>query len=236
MRLVLLGIPGAGKGTQAALLAERYGIPAISTGAILREAIRAGLPVGERARRYINLGQLVPDEVMTEIVRVRLSEADCRQGFLLDGFPRTLPQARMLSRLLERLGQALDAAIDIRVSPGVAVERIAGRLVCQKCGLSVQRRELGIPNEPGAGEGGVLSCPRCGGELGRRTDDTVATARERIAVYLVQTRPVSEYYRRLGLLEEVDGELEIPQTFAAIVGRLEERKRRAGWLGATAQG
>ncbi|MBE3576770.1 MAG: adenylate kinase [Limnochordales bacterium] len=219
MRLVLLGIPGAGKGTQASLLAEKYGIPAISTGAILREAIRDGLPVGERASRYMNRGQLVPDEVMAEIVRTRLQASDCRDGFLLDGFPRTLPQARMLTRLLEGLGQRLDAAVDIRVSPEVAVERIVGRLVCQQCGLSVQQRDLPA--------GGPYACPRCGGELGRRADDNIATARERIAVYLVQTRPVASYYARLMLLEEVDGELEIPATFAQIVERLERRRMAA---------
>jgi adenylate kinase len=230
VRLVLLGIPGAGKGTQASLLAEKYGIPAISTGAILREAIRAGLPVGERASRYMNRGQLVPDEVMAEIVRVRLQDDDCRDGFLLDGFPRTLPQARMLTRLLEELGQQLDAAVDIRVSPEVAVERITGRLVCQRCGMSVQRRDLPV--------NGPQVCPRCGGELGRRSDDNVATARERISVYLVQTRPVAGYYGRLSLLEEVNGELEIPETFAQIVAQLKRRwaATAAGQQRASAQG
>ncbi|MBE3583610.1 MAG: adenylate kinase [Limnochordaceae bacterium] len=213
MRLVLLGIPGAGKGTQGALLSDRYHIPAISTGAILREAVQQGSAIGELASRYINRGQLVPDEVISQLVASRLREDDCRQGFLLDGFPRTLPQARLLQRLLRKLGTELDVAVDIVVSPEVAVERIAGRLICRRCGRTFQLRDFPAH--------GPWFCPACGGELTRRSDDTVQTARERIAVYLIQTRPVAEYYQAQGILHSVNGELEIEQTFQQIVQKLD---------------
>lgn len=212
MRLTMLGRPGAGKGTQGVLLAERFNIPHISTGSMFREAIRSGTPMGELAKTYIDRGHLVPDHVAIEIVKSRLSMDDCSRGYILDGFPRTVLQAQELDEALYASGESLDAAIEIHISDDEAVMRIAHRWVCSECGATYFRRyPLGKP---------ISECEKCGAPLTQREDDTEETARERLAVYLEQTDPVVSYYEERGRLVSVDGEQVIEQVFRDTVEAL----------------
>lgn len=208
MRLLIMGPPGAGKGTQAGRIAEYCNIPHISTGDIFRAAIKAETELGMKLKGYLDTGQLVPDEVTIEVIKERLKEPDCAEGFLLDGFPRTIPQAEALDAMLEELGARLTAVINIAVSRKALLERLTGRRICRKCGTPYHVI-FNPPAVPGI-------CDRCGGELYQRSDDTEETVRERLDVYTKQTAPVLEYYRERGLLKEINGELEIEDVWKEI--------------------
>ncbi|NLM37434.1 MAG: adenylate kinase [Firmicutes bacterium] len=215
MRLILLGPPGAGKGTQAARIGAEFKIPPVSTGDIFREAIKNKTPLGEQAERYIKAGELVPDELVLGIVKERLAAPDTAQGFLLDGFPRTLPQAIAFDRHLAEKGQALTAVVNIQVDPEVLVERLSGRRICRDCG-AVYHVATKKEQHPGV-------CDLCQGQLIQREDDAEATVRNRLAVYAQQTAPLIEYYRIAGLLLTVDGAQPIDDVYRVIVAGLRKR-------------
>ncbi|GAB6877304.1 adenylate kinase [Thermaerobacter litoralis] len=208
MRWIFLGPPGAGKGTQAARLAERAGVPQIATGDMFRAAVREGTPLGLEAKRYMDAGQLVPDEVTLGLVRERLAQPDCRAGFLLDGFPRTVAQAEGLKDVLAGLGVRLDGVLYFDVPDAVVVERLSGRRVCPACGATYHVRF-----DPPRVEG---RCDRCGAELVQRADDREETVRQRLAVYREQTEPLVRYYREAGLLHTVEADRPIAEVEAAI--------------------
>ncbi|MCP3177136.1 adenylate kinase [Desulfuromonas sp. KJ2020] len=197
MKLILLGPPGAGKGTQAKMLTERYRIPQISTGDILRAAVKEGTPMGVKAKGYMDAGGLVPDEVVVGIVRERLQQSDCQNGFILDGFPRTVAQADALNSTLADLDKNLDAVISLEVDPEALVERLTGRRTCRDCG-----RGFHVTFDPPAVAG---KCDACQGELIQRDDDKEETIRKRLEVYRAQTEPLVAYYRSAGLLSAIDG-------------------------------
>lgn len=209
MNLILLGPPGSGKGTQAKRLMQRYEIPQISTGDILRDAVKEGTPLGREAKRYMEEGKLVPDEVVVGIVKDRLKGPDCQRGFILDGFPRTIAQAEALDRILEEMGRGIDHVIDIRVDKDELLRRLSGRRTCRSCGAMYHV----IFNPPRVD--GV--CDRCGGELYHREDDKEETIRERLRVYEGQTAPLIEYYEKKGLLRRIDGTGEIEEVEARIL-------------------
>ena len=202
MDLILLGPPGAGKGTQAKMLTEHFGIPQIATGDILRGAVQAGSALGLKAKGFMDAGLLVPDEVVIGIVRERLLQEDCRAGFILDGFPRTVAQADALQSNLTELGRRLDRVVSLTVDADALVERLTGRRTCRSCG-----RGFHLTFDPPMVAG---RCDACGGELYQRDDDREETIRTRLAVYARQTAPLSDYYRTSGLLTELDGMLPIP--------------------------
>src|SRR5262245_2944289 len=215
VRLVFFGAPGVGKGTQAALLQERLGLPHVSTGDMLRAAIREGTPEGRQARAIVERGQLVPDTLISALVGARLAREDVGDGFILDGYPRTVGQAEHLEKVLEASGRALDAVINIAVPEGEIVERLGGRRACPSCGASFHLRF-----HPPMVEG---RCDACGGRLERRADDADEVIRGRLEVYARQTAPVLEYYRRRGLLRDVDGvgrPEEVAGRIAALVAAL----------------
>ncbi|HHW39829.1 MAG TPA: adenylate kinase [Syntrophomonadaceae bacterium] len=212
MRLLIMGPPGAGKGTQAARIAEYCNVPHISTGDIFRAAIKAGTELGMKLKGYLDAGQLVPDAVTIEVIKERLKEPDCSGGFLLDGFPRTIPQAEALDRMLGDLGVRLSAVLNIAVSPEALLQRLTGRRICRKCGTPYHV-VFNPPAVPGV-------CDRCGGELYQRSDDSEETVRERLEVYTKQTAPVLEYYRKQGLLKEINGELDIEDVWKEIQSHL----------------
>ena len=197
LRVVLLGPPGAGKGTQAKLLQEEFQACQISTGDILRKAVADQSQVGKEASEYINRGALVPDSVMVKLVAERLKDSDCRKGFILDGFPRTIPQAQSLEEILNKIGLALDRVLLVEVPPRLIVERLAGRRTCRGCGAPYHR-SFDPPKQEGV-------CDRCGGELLQRDDDREETVRARLDVYDAQTAPLVDYYRQRGILREIDG-------------------------------
>jgi adenylate kinase len=197
VRLVIMGTPGAGKGTQAKLLAGRVGACHISTGDMLRDAIRRGTRLGREAQRYMEQGLLVPDDVVIGIVEERLADPDCQAGFLLDGFPRTLAQARALDALLARRAEPLSGVMLIGVPREEAVRRLAGRRVCEQCG-AMSHVAFDPPAQPDR-------CDRCSGRLVQREDDREETIRHRMDVYARETAPVLEHYRAAGLLREIDG-------------------------------
>lgn len=197
MRIVLLGAPGAGKGTQARMLSTTYQIPQISTGDMLRAAVKAGTPLGLEAKRFMDAGNLVPDAVMCGLIRERLAEPDAQGGFLLDGFPRTEPQAEALDEMLAGIGRDLQLAIDVAVPEDDLVERLSGRRVCRECGASFHVSF----NPSKQGE----RCDACGGELYQRADDAADTVRNRLQVYQQQTAPISARYDRAGILRRLDG-------------------------------
>ena len=201
MNLVLLGPPGAGKGTQATMLIEKFGIPQISTGDILRGAVREGTPMGIKAKEFMDAGGLVPDEVVVGIVRERLLKPDCSRGFILDGFPRTVAQADALDKTLENLGRGLDSVLSFEVNSEALVERLTGRRICRQCG-----RSFHVKFEPPTQEG---ICDACSGELYQREDDREETIRKRLEVYREQTEPLIAFYREKGLLSTLDGMLNI---------------------------
>ncbi len=197
MRMVLLGAPGSGKGTQAHRLKNLYQVVHISTGDILRQAIKDGTELGRNAERYMNQGQLVPDQIILDLIRDRLSQDDCNNGFILDGFPRTIPQANGLDELLSDMLAPLDAVVSLEIRTEPIVERLSARRVCQKCGADFNV----ISNPPPAD----MIHPGCGGQIIQRDDDKPETIRNRLEVYRRQTEPLKEYYRQKGCLVEVDG-------------------------------
>ena len=197
MKLVLLGPPGAGKGTQAAMLVKKFAIPQISTGDMLRAAVSDQTPMGIKAKEYMDAGGLVPDEVVVGIVRERLQQEDCSAGFILDGFPRTVPQADALKSNLLELGKNLDAVISLEVDTDALVERLTGRRTCESCGKGFH-----LKFDPPGTDG---RCNSCAGELVQRSDDQEETIRKRLDVYHQQTAPLEDYYRKAGLLIAVDG-------------------------------
>jgi len=219
MNLLLLGAPGAGKGTQGALIAERYGIPKISTGDLLREAVREGTPLGQKAKSYMDAGELVPDEVMLGLIREVLTGdggrgAQVERGFILDGFPRTLRQAEGLDRLLDAIGRPLDAVIVVSVPDDVLIRRLSGRRTCADCG-AVYNVYLEPPRTAG-------KCDRCGGTLVERPDDAAATVRRRLEVYHEQTEPLIAYYERSRTpVYRIDGDRPVEEVQRAIMGILE---------------
>jgi adenylate kinase len=214
MRAVLLGPPGAGKGTQAVRLVEKYGIPQISTGDIFRKNIKEGTALGKKAQEYTNSGRLVPDELVVELVKDRLQQDDCKNGYLLDGFPRTILQAEELDKFLAEQGQKLDAVINFEVGYEALIERLTGRRMCKGCGAGYH-----IKNMPPKVEG---VCDKCGSELEQRKDDNRETAENRLAVYEESTAPLIEYYRKAGTLMNFDAGKEPDEVFADIVSAIGE--------------
>jgi len=214
LRTVLLGPPGAGKGTQAVRIVEKYNVPHISTGDIFRENIKNGTELGKKAQEYMNKGELVPDDLVIEIATTRLLADDCKNGFLLDGFPRTVYQAEKLDAFLEEHGMKLDKVIDIEVEKEELITRLTGRRVCKACGASFH-----VVNIPPKTEG---ICDNCGGELFQRADDTVETVENRIAVYIEQTMPLVEYYTAAGNIAVIDGAAGLDTVFDAIVEAIGE--------------
>jgi len=215
--IVLLGPPGAGKGTQARRISKELGLPHISSGDIFREHLEKGTQLGERAREYMDRGELVPDDVTIEMIRQRLSNPDCEKGALLDGFPRTVPQAESLSEILQDFGGEVDAVPSITVPEGELITRLSGRLVCRAQG-HVFHKKFNPPEEPGV-------CDYDGSELYQREDDKPETVKHRIRVYMDQTEPLIEYYREKGILIEVDGDQPIDDVtgdLLAMLPRLEE--------------
>ena len=198
MRLIFLGPPGAGKGTQARALAQEWGVPQIATGEMLREAVAAGTPLGREAKRIMETGALVPDDVIVGLIAERLREPDAARGFILDGFPRTIGQAEALNRLLKDLGQSLDAVVYFDVAEAELLRRLTGRRLCRQCQTAFHLVSA-PPARPGV-------CDRCGGELYQRDDDGETTARHRLDVYARQTAPLLDYYRGRGLLTPIQGE------------------------------
>jgi len=213
MRIVLLGAPGCGKGTQAKMLTEKFSIPQISTGDILRAAVKDKTPMGLKAKQYMDAGGLVPDEVVVGIVRDRLQEADCINGFILDGFPRTVAQADALQTSLEEMDKALDRVISLDVDAEALVERLTGRRTCKDCG-----RGYHIKFDPPRVD---ALCDTCGGSLFQRDDDQEETIRKRLQVYADQTAPLISYYRQAGVLMELDGMQPIPQVQQEMLSRLQ---------------
>ncbi len=213
MNVVMLGPPGAGKGTQAVRLAGLYGIPHISTGDIFRENVREGTELGRRAREYMERGELVPDELVIEIVADRLSREDCRSGFILDGFPRTVAQAEALKDMLAERGRSLDHAVNVEVPEEVLVKRISGRRTCRECGANYNVHF----DEEGPGE----ACRECGGEIYQREDDLEETVRRRLREYRAKTAPLIDHYRSEGLLRQVDGNAPPDEVLRAIKNALE---------------
>jgi len=210
MKLILLGAPGAGKGTQAEILSRRFGIPTISTGNILRAAMKAGTPVGLRAKEYVENGRLVPDEVIIGIVQERLAKEDCKNGYILDGMPRTIPQAEAL----EAHGIEIDNAISIEIEDETIIERMAGRRTCHDCGASFH-----VVNNPPKTEG---VCDLCGGELTIRKDDAPETVKARLATYHSETEPLKDFYAQRGKLRSVDNQPSIEAVTASIIAALEQ--------------
>ena len=208
MNVIFLGPPGAGKGTQAVRVCERLGIPQISTGDILRRAMKEGTPTGLAAKSYVDKGLLVPDEVVIAIVRERLAMEDCQKGYILDGFPRTVPQAEALAQFAR-----IDAVIDIEVSDEKLTERLSGRRVCLNCGGTYHVSTLG----------GRTTCVKCGSELIQRNDDKAETVLSRLSVYHAQTAPLIDYYAKLGLIRTIDGAQPMEACFDAILCALGEK-------------
>lgn len=202
MKIVLLGGPGAGKGTQAQRLVAEYGVAHISTGDLLRAAIKNGTELGAQAKSYMDKGQLVPDELVVNLVKERLADDDAQKGFILDGFPRNTAQAVVLDSELKDMGLALDAAVLVDVDPDVIVKRLSSRRTCKNCGYTAPA--------------GVDVCPRCGGEMYQRDDDKPETIQKRLDVYENQTAPLVEYYRGKELLKSVDGDRPVDEVYADV--------------------
>ena len=214
MKIILMGPPGAGKGTQAEKLVDLYQIPHISTGDMFRKAQKDGTELGLKAKSYMDQGQLVPDEVTVGIVKERLAEVDCKEGFLLDGFPRTVQQADALDTILAELDMALDCVVNIEVDKAFLVARLTGRRVCRTCGATYH-----IANKAPKVEG---VCDKCGGELYQRGDDTIETVSNRLDVYAAQTAPLIDYYKSKGIMSSIDGSKSMEDVLADIRSALEK--------------
>lgn len=209
MKLIMLGAPGAGKGTQAKLIADKYQIPHISTGDIFRANIKEGTELGMKAKSFMDAGGLVPDELVIDLVVDRLTWEDAKNGYVLDGFPRTIPQAEALTKALAAKGEKIDAAIDIDVPDENIINRMGGRRACVSCGATYH-----IVNIPPKVEG---KCDKCGADLILRDDDKPETVKNRLAVYHEQTQPLIDYYKAEGVLREVDGTVDMNDVFETIV-------------------
>ena len=214
MKIIMLGAPGAGKGTQAKMIAAKYGVPHISTGDIFRANIKNGTELGAKAKEYMDKGLLVPDELVVDLVIDRFKADDCAKGYILDGFPRTIPQAEALYKALSAIGDSVDYAINVEVPDENIIERMSGRRACVGCGATYH-----IQFNPTKVEG---ICDACGEKLILRDDDKPETVKNRLSVYHEQTQPLIEYYDKQGILKSVDGTKPMDEVFSAIVGILGE--------------
>ena len=215
MKIIMLGAPGAGKGTQAKRISEKYGIPHISTGDIFRANIKEGTALGKEAKSYMDEGKLVPDELTVRILLDRVSKDDCKGGYLLDGFPRTIPQAEVLDKELEKAGDRVDFAIDVEVPDESIVKRMSGRRACLKCGATYHVESLPPKTE------GI--CDKCGEKLSIREDDKEETVKKRLEVYHKETEPLINYYDKKGILETVDGMQDAEEVFSSIIAILDKQ-------------
>lgn len=209
MKIIMLGAPGAGKGTQAQMIAEQYHIPHISTGDIFRANIKNGTELGKKAKEFMDKGQLVPDELTVQLLLDRVAQDDCKDGYVLDGFPRTIPQADVLDQELTKLGDKVDYAINVDVPDENIIHRMSGRRACLKCGATYH-----IEHIPPKKEG---ICDKCGSELVQREDDKPETVKNRLSVYHEQTQPLIEYYTRKNILKTVDGTRDMKDVFSDII-------------------
>ena len=209
MKIIMLGAPGAGKGTQAKLIADKYNLPHISTGDIFRANIKEGTALGMEAKKYMDQGLLVPDELTVKILLDRVAKEDCKNGYVLDGFPRTIPQAEVLVKALAELGESVDFAINVEVPDENIIKRMGGRRACLSCGATYHLEHI-----PPKAEG---LCDHCGRELVLRDDDKPETVKNRLQVYHEQTSPLIDFYRAKGVLKEVDGTRRMDEVFNAIV-------------------
>ena len=212
MKIIMLGAPGAGKGTQAKMIAEKYGIPHVSTGDIFRANIKNGTELGMEAKKYMDQGQLVPDELTVKILLDRVAQADCANGYVLDGFPRTIPQAEVLDKALTELNYAIDFAINVDVADENIVKRMSGRRACLACGATYHIEHI-PPKQEGV-------CDKCGQPLVLRDDDKPETVLNRLKVYHDQTQPLIDFYTEKGVLKSVDGTVDMKDVFNAIVAIL----------------
>ena len=214
MKIIMLGAPGAGKGTQAKMIAAKYGIPHISTGDIFRANIKNGTELGAKAKQYMDKGELVPDELVVDLVIDRFKEDDCKNGYVLDGFPRTIPQAEALDKALTAIGENVDYAINVEVPDENIINRMGGRRACVGCGATYH-----VVYSPTKIEG---KCDTCGGDLIIRDDDKPETVKNRLSVYHEQTQPLIDYYTKKGIIKEVDGTVDMNDVFKAITDILGE--------------
>ncbi len=208
MKIVMLGAPGAGKGTQAQMIVDEYKIPQISTGDIFRANLKEGTELGLQAKVYMDKGELVPDDLTCALVVDRISQDDCKDGYILDGFPRTIPQAQYLTEALKKRGEKMDYAIDIEVPDENIINRMSGRRVCLQCGATYHITEI-PPKQEGI-------CDKCGSKLVQREDDKPETVKNRLEVYHAQTQPLIDYYKEQGILREVDGTKPMMEVFDEI--------------------
>ncbi|WP_314761938.1 adenylate kinase [uncultured Selenomonas sp.] len=214
MHILLMGPPGAGKGTQAANLVKEFGIPHISTGDMFRAAVKEGTELGKQAKACMDAGKLVPDEVTIGIVKERLAKPDCKKGFILDGFPRTVEQADALTGILKELGLSLTAALNITVPAADLIERAVGRRICKSCGATYHVK-FNPPQKAGV-------CDTCAGDLYQRADDSEETMKNRLSVYEAQTKPLIAYYEKAGVYKEIDGRKAIDEVKAAMIAALKD--------------
>lgn len=211
MRLIFLGPPGVGKGTQSELISKKFGIPQISTGDILRQAVKQQTPLGLLAKGYMDKGELVPDKVIIDLIKERLLENDCSNGFILDGFPRTIAQAEALTSTLKEMNLSLDAVVNFLLEDEILIKRLSGRRVCKSCGANFH-----IYYQPKS------NCDKCGGEIYQRDDDKEEVINRRLKVYKEQTFPLIEYYKGINLLKNVDADAEIPLIFDKVMSVIKE--------------
>ncbi len=214
MKIIMLGAPGAGKGTQAKMIAEKYGIPHVSTGDIFRANIKEQTELGMEAKKYMDQGLLVPDELTVKILLDRVAKDDCKNGYVLDGFPRTIPQAEVLEKAVAELGESIDFAVNVDVKDENIIKRMSGRRACLKCGATYHIEHI-PPKQEGI-------CDKCGSELVLRDDDKPETVKKRLDVYHEQTQPLIDFYNKKGILREVDGSQDMKDVFNAIVAILGE--------------
>lgn len=212
MKIIMLGAPGAGKGTQAQMIADKYEIPHISTGDIFRENVKKGTALGMEAKKYMDQGLLVPDELTVKILLNRVAQADCKNGYVLDGFPRTIPQAEVLDKAITELGEKIDYAINVDVPDENIIRRMSGRRACLACGATYHIEHI-PPKQEGI-------CDKCGKELVQRDDDKEETVKNRLDVYHKQTQPLIDFYTKQGVLRTVDGTMDMKDVFSAITALL----------------